>query len=332
MDLSNKEISQLMKAQRKAHIVTERDKKFEAQLRRKFEMDDEGELTHLPVRCTAGTETSGIAFIEGSGGGKTTAIYEVLRNFEPLAANPETGEPRYLHVKVEAPATLRSLGASILKKLGIEKVSDRAKVYEVWDMVRHRLQLMGITLVWIDEAHDMFKSASGAETDNMFKMLKGLMQGDHPVVLVLSGTERLSEITGLDPQVNRRFTKIRPAPLAFGVDNTRIKGLISGYAQRTGLQVALDDDTINRLIHGSRYRFGRSVVCILDAIECALFDGAEVLEIKHFEDAWGTQEGCEISQNVFAAEDWMSIELGDQGEEISEMPKLKKKIKRKKVA
>lgn len=331
MTRSNKEICALMDSLRKAHVVTERDQKFEAQLWRKFERNDEGELTHLPVRRTAGTETSGIAFIEGSGGGKTTAIIEVLRHFEPLILNPETGAPRYLHINVEAPVTLRSLGVAILKKLGVDKVSERAKVYEIWDMVRYRLKLMGITLVWLDEAHDMFKSATGAETDNMFKMLKGLMQGEHPVVLVLSGTERLSAITGLDPQVNRRFTKIRPAPLAFGVDNTRLKSLIAGYAQRTGFRVSLDDDTINRLIHGSRYRFGRSVVCILDAIECALFDGAEVLEIKHFEDAWANEEDCDISQNVFAAEDWMSIELPDEGEEVEAMPNVKKKLNRKKA-
>ena len=332
MTLSNKGIAAVMQSLRKAHIVTDRDKVFEKQLSRKFKLGDDGELTHEPVRVTAGTETSGIAFIEGSGGGKTTAILEVLRNFAPLEHSPETNAPRYLHVKVESPATLRSLGVDVLKKLGLDTVADRARVYEIWDMVRHRLKKAGVTLLWIDEAHDMFKSASGAETENMFKMLKGLMQGEFPVVLVLSGTERLSKITSIDPQVNRRFTKIRPAPMAFGVDNARIKGLIQGYSNKAGLQVAIDDDAINRLIYGSRYRFGRCVVCIIEAIECALYDGATTLEVKHFEDAWGAREGCSIDQNVFTASDWMAIELEDQGEEISAMPVVKKKIKRKKAA
>jgi len=332
MTRSNEEIALLTKSLRNAHIVTERDTTFELQLRRKFDVDDTGKTTHAPARCTGGTESGGIAFIEGSGGGKTTAILKVLSNFEPLALNPETGKPRYLHVKVEAPATLRSLGVDILKKLDIDKVSDRARVYEIWDMVRFRLRLMGVTLVWIDEAHDMFKSASGTETENMFKMLKGLMQGEHPVVLILSGTERLSAITGLDPQVNRRFTKIRPAPLAFGVDNTRLTALIEGYAQKAGLQVAVESDTVNRLIHGSRYRFGRSVVCILEAIECALYDSAEILEPKHFEDAWGTREGCAIDHNVFSVTDWMAIELGDEGEELADVPKSRRQINRKKAS
>ncbi|MBU0643283.1 MAG: TniB family NTP-binding protein [Alphaproteobacteria bacterium] len=332
MSLSNKEIAAAMKSLRSTHIVTDRDQAFEKHLRLKFELDDEGEVTHEPVRATGGTETGGIAFIEGSGGGKTTAILEVLRNFAPLALNPATEAPRYLHVKVESPATLRSLGVDVLKKLGVDKVADRARVYDVWDMVRYRLKVAGVTLLWIDEAHDMFKSGSGAETENMFKMLKGLMQGDYPVVLVLSGTERLSAITSIDPQVNRRFSKIRPAPMAFGVDNARIKGLIQGYSRKAGLQVAIDDDTINRLIHGSRYRFGRCVVCIIEAIECALYDGAPTLEAKHFEDAWGTREGCSIDQNVFTSTNWMAIELEDQGEEIAEMPAVKKKINRKKAA
>lgn len=332
MSLSNQEIAAVMKSLRNVHIVTERDQAFERQLSRKFVCNDEGEITHFPVRCTGGTETEGIAFIEGSGGGKTTAIHKVLQKFAPLALNPETGKPRYLHVKVEAPATLRSLGVDVLKGLGIDKVSDRTRVYEIWDMVRHRLKLMGVNLLWLDEAHDMFGSASGSETENMFKMLKGLMQGHHPVVLVLSGTERLSAITSVDPQVNRRFSKIRPAPMAFGVDNDRIKAAIGGYAKKAGMDVAIDSDTINRLIYGSRYMFGRCVRCIIEAIECALYDGASTLEIKHFEDAWAEREGCTMDKNVFSSANWMAIELTDENEEGSKYPVKPNKRTRKKAA
>lgn len=325
------EVSTTMKSLRSQHVVTERDRNFEAQLLRQFEVED-GQMTHEPVRYTGGTETNGIAFIEGSGGGKTTAIIEVLRHFEPLALNPETGEPRYLHTKVESPATLRSLGVAILGKLGAEGVAERTKVYDIWNMVRFRLARSGITLLWLDEAHDLFRSATSAETDNMFKMLKGLMQGDHPVVLVLSGTERLSSITGLDPQVSRRFTKIRPKPLAFGVDNSRIKGLVQGYAGKAGLDVALSDDVINRLIYGSRYRFGRCVVCILEAIECALMDDAEALDVQHFADAWAQREGCDVTNNVFTAVEWMAIDLEDEGEEVEIRAVVRTRAKRKKVS
>ena len=327
------EVSTTMKSLRAQHVVTERDRQFEEHLMLQFEVDG-GNMTCEPVRYTAGTETNGIAFIEGSGGGKTTAIAEVLRQFQPLVLNPETDKPRYLHVKVEAPATVRSLGVDILDKVGAggEEISDRTKAHAIWKMVRVRLARMGITLLWIDEAHDLFGGTISIETNNMFKMLKGLMQGDHPVVLVLSGTERLSAITSLDPQVNRRFSKIRPAPLAFGVDNSRIKALVKGYAGKAGLGVAIDDDTINRLIYGSRYRFGRCVVCILDAIQRALMDSAEDLTTCHFEDAWAQREGCKVDENVFSAVEWMSIELGDEGEEVEMRTIMRTKAKRKKVS
>ncbi|MEQ6204472.1 ATP-binding protein [Sulfitobacter sp. HNIBRBA2951] len=309
------EIAGTIQSIRDMHFVTERDRNLMAQLSRLFKVTN-GKLTHEPVRFTAGTETHGITFIEGSGGGKSTAIAEVLSNFEPLVCNPETDKPRYLDVKVESPATLRSLGVSMLLKLGGDKVSDRAKVYDIWGLVRHRLQITGTTLVWLDEAHDMFRGTLSSETDNMFKMLKSLMQGEHPVVLLLSGTERLSRITQIDPQVNRRFNKIRPRPLAFGTDNKRLVGLVTKCAERADLEVSLQDDQINRLIYASRYRFGRCIETTIHAIECALMDDVETLTIEHFELAWGQQEGCEIKENVFAAENWMGIELEDEDGDI----------------
>ncbi|WP_370270421.1 TniB family NTP-binding protein [Nioella sp.] len=214
-------------------------------------------------------------------------------------------------MKVESPATLRSLGVDMLKKLGIDRVADRTKVYEVWDMVRRRLRILGITLVWIDEAQDMFKETLAAETQSMFKMLKGLMQGDHPVVVVLSGTDRLGEITKVDAQVNRRFSKIRPSALEFGVHNEAIETFTRGFAKKAGLDMDLSGETINRIIRAGRHRFGRSIELILMAVECALRDGADTLRIEHFELAFGIHEGCEITANIFAVTDWTALVLDD---------------------
>jgi len=318
MQKTAQEIAATMKMLRNHHVVTERDRNFEALLVDLLEVDEHGQLTHDPIRVTGGTETHGIAFIEGSGGGKTTAILKVLQGCEPLQSNPETGVPRYLQVKVESPATLRSLGCEVLRKLGVDTVSDRAKVYDIWAMVRHRLAVMGISVLWLDEAHDMFKSATSIETDNMFKMLKSLMQGEHPVILVLSGTERLDWITSLDPQVSRRFSKLRPDDLQFGVDNMALKDLIEFYAQKASLNAEIDEDTVVRLIHGGRHRFGRCVNTLIGAIKCALQDGSEKLLPEHFEVAWGREEGCCIKQNVFAAADWQAIELADERDDLLE--------------
>lgn len=327
-----KTVKSTVDALRAQYIVTDRDESLQRLLTRLFQSDEDGNLTYKPVLFTAGTETQAISFVDGSGGGKSTTTFEVMRNFTPLAHNPDTGIPRWLHVKVESPATLRSLGIVILKKLGVDKVSDRAKVYEVWDMVRHRLALMGIHLLWLDEAHDLFGQTASAETKNMFKMLKGLMQGEHPIVLLLSGTQRLSQITSLDPQINRRFHKIMPKPLAFGVDNDNLRGIVDGYAEIAKLPVDLDGDAINRLIHAGRHRFGRCIEIIIAAIECALHDGAASLQLRHFAMAWADKESCDIRENVFSAANWASIELEDEDTEVSaELAALAAQRKRKRA-
>ncbi|WP_071673194.1 ATP-binding protein [Nioella nitratireducens] len=312
MKYSRYEISQIIEALNDLHVTTENDKEFEEHLSHLFKVGEDDELTHEPMRFTRGNEAHGIIYIDGSGGGKSTTIHRGLTRFKALAENPETTLPRWVPVIVKNPATLRSLGCDILNQLGVDKVSDRAKVYEIWDMVRHRLMVMGISLLWLDEAHDMFKKPTSTETENMLLMLKTLMQGDHAVVVVLSGTERLSAITGVESQVNRRFSKIRPKPLKFGADDDRVSGLINSYAERAGLKTDLRGDAIMRLMHGSRYRFGRCMETIIRAIRCALEDGADALKIEHFEIAWGQLEGCEVALNVFAMNDWPSLVLEDE--------------------
>lgn len=311
------EIGQKIKALSDLHVTTENDAAFQQHLSHLFQVGEDDQLTHEPVRFTNKTEAHGIIYIDGAGSGKSTTIRKGLAGFKALADNPETGQPRWLPVMVENPATLRSLGCSILEKLGIDTVSERTKVHEIWKMVRHRLEVMGISLLWLDEAHDMFKKPSSTETENMLAMLKTLMQGDHPVVLVLSGTERLSAITGLEPQINRRFSKIRPEPLRFGVDDARVTGLVTAYAKRVGLSCDLHGDTVQRLMHGSRYRFGRCIETIIRSIRCAMEDGADTLRVEHFEIAWGQLEACEISRNVFAMNDWPSLELDDDDDSAS---------------
>lgn len=327
------EIAQIMRKLRNRHVQTERDQELQAALHSLFEVGEDGMITAEPVRFTAGQETNGITLIEGAGGGKTTAIFKVLEDFAPLAENPATGAARRVYVKVEAPATLRSVGATFLRQLGIDHVSDRTKVYDIWNMVRTRLQIMGISLVWIDEAQDLFRSTTAAETDTVFRMLKGLMQGENPVVLILSGTERLGEMTGIDPQVDRRFLKIRPTDLAFGADNEMVMMLVESYAKLAGLRVNIEADVINRLIYGARYRFGRVIVNLVEAIEVALLEGSEALTVDHFASAWARREGCEITHNVFWQEDFTSIDIGldDWRQVLPETP-VKKTRGRKKAA
>lgn len=314
MKLAPEEIFRITDDLRGVYMETMTGKALRANLMRLFKVGLDGRITHEPVRFTAGTETHGIILIDGPGSGKTTAMLNAVRTSEALAENPQTGLPRYIHVKVASPATLRSLACQFLEVLGLNKVSERAKVHELWTLVRHRLQVLDITLVVIDEAHDMFRATAPSETDAMFRMLKSLMQGVHPVVLMLGGTERLRDVTTQDAQVNRRFHKIMPPPLDIAANSPKLRELIAFYAGKAGLHVALRDDLAVRLIHGARYRFGRCVDIIIAAVEEALRSGDERLTGAHFELAWAMMEGCPLGENVFAVDDFMTIALEDDDE------------------
>lgn len=299
---------------RSLHIPTERDRALAAQLDRLLQTDGDGRQTPIPVRFTADLETRGIAIIEAAGGGKTTAVRKVLSR--TTALNPVGAPPLYLRAKVPSPATLKSLGLEILRLLDYEQVSGRATAWQIWDAVRHRLSLRGIVVLWIDEAHDLFLSQSAREIDDMLKMLKSLMQGDAAVILILSGTERLSDITSYDPQVNRRFTRVVPKDLVIGADEARLSKLVNDYGREAGLAVDWSDGLSSRLIHGSRRRFGRAVETIINAIERALSDGDRTLTAAHGAEAWGMQEGCAWNDNVFVRKDWASAPLDGAADEF----------------
>jgi len=294
---------------RSDHVVTDRDHEILRYLNRLLEKDNQGNVLPKPRRFTSRLETRGIAIIEGSGGGKTTAIEHVLSNHPALKAQQGEELPRYLRIQVPSPASLKSLGREVLAATGLLDVPARTTAWEIWRIVRHRLSVLGIVVLWLDEAHDMFLSGSAREIDEMLKMLKSLMQNDSAVIPILSGTERLAEITKFDPQVNRRLTKVVPKPLSQGVDNENLDRLVKSYCQDVGLSGQLDETVVSRLIHASRQKFGRAVETILDAIECALEEGSATLKLEHFAEAWGMQEGCDWEQNVFVAGNWSAIEL-----------------------
>lgn len=301
---------------RARHVVTERHREVQAQLCRHLHVDRTGQNTAEPVRFTAGLESRGIILIEPAGGGKTTAIRNALQEFPALGTHPDTGAPRVLQMQVESPATLRSILRALLREMGLTRVSSRTSAWELLDLVKNRIAATGATTIWLDEAQDLFLSRSTREIDDMLKMIKGLTQGPNSVVVILSGTERLIEIAGYDPQVNRRFTKIIPGELQIGADNAGLTEVICDYCAAAGLTFDGSGPVVSRLIYDSRHRFGRAVETTINAIERALFEGDTILGRQHFAEAWGMQEMCAWDRNVFVSPDWHRFEVDAQAVEF----------------
>ena len=315
---------------RKIHVPTERDDELRKHLYRLFDVDSDGNLTSVPCRYTAGQETRGVILIEEPGGGKTTAVRTILQQAEFLAHNPETGAPRYLEIQVPSPATLKSVGLAILAALGMVELTSNAKAWEIRMAVKHRLGVEGIRVLWLDEAQDLIMARTANETESSLRMIKSLMQGENAVIPILSGTRRLAELATFDPQVSRRFTKIMPSNLQHGVDEAGFVDLVAYYCDEAGIAARVSTEVMARLITASRHRFGRAIDNIINAIECALWEGAKFLTADHFAEAWAMQEGCDPGANVFLSEHWLSIQLDQGAEEYDEarMKRQKKKLEK----
>lgn len=117
---------------RKRHISTERDDEILRQLNRLLKQDAFGHIIPEPERYTDRLETRGIALIEGSGSGKTTALNRVLSEHPALKGGSEGDAQKFLRVQVPSPATLKSLGREVLAAAGMKEVSPRATAWEIW--------------------------------------------------------------------------------------------------------------------------------------------------------------------------------------------------------
>lgn len=313
---------------RKIHLETERDSEIRKHLDRLLKHDDRGNPTPEPIRYTEKMETRGFMMVEGSGGGKTTALKKMLSEHPALQSSAESGLSRVISIQVPSPATSKSLGMSILAVTGIHSLSSRTTAWNIWEMVKHRLGLLGTVVLWIDEAQDMFFSDRPSEIDTMLKTIKSLMQNENAVIVILSGTERLFDVTAFDPQVNRRFAKIVPRDLVAGSDEVdMLEDVIRNYCEIAKLSFDDKGRTVSRLIYGSRGRFGRALETILNAIENALIEGADTLTRQHFANAWEIQEGTPWEQNVFAATKWRHIRLDEAAEEF-ELERRRRQLRR----
>ncbi|WP_340110547.1 TniB family NTP-binding protein [Pikeienuella sp. HZG-20] len=250
------EIQTILDDLRNTYVGTPRDQLFLSHLDRLLKCDEHGALLPRPVTFTETGETRGIALVDGPGGGKTSLVKHNLRH-HPAFASPRANTAPIVAASVPSPATLKSLALEIIRETGFPAPSSRTSAWELWRLVRVRLQCCGAVVLWIDEAHDLFRKRSASEVEDMLRMLKSLMQGDGAVIVILTGVDALWRIASYDDQVKRRYSKIELPPISNVKDGKALAKQIATFCARTGLAPPTEPDPIPRLIFASRERFGR---------------------------------------------------------------------------
>ncbi|UWQ50654.1 TniB family NTP-binding protein [Leisingera caerulea] len=291
------------------YIPTGRDKDFRHQLDRLFARDDTGALT-AALRKDPGTgDAKGLAVIEAPGGGKSTLIEKGLSR-HPFLEPEFEGHLPYIKINAPSPATPKSLLIELLMATGYADVSWSKSEQEITKLLRHRLQLCGVLIVWIDEAHDLIGGGTPHKVQTTVKSTKNLMQGVGAVGLILSGIDTLWTLISSDEQLNRRFSKMPLKSVTAVSDEKMLNSIVRTLCKEVGVEAPVSSDLLERLVHASRGRFGRFIEYTLAALETAAYAGDALLDVHHFAQAWAQREGCEQGQNVFLAKNWAQIDLG----------------------
>lgn len=285
---------------RTSYLRTGRDDEMARRIKRLLARDPDGNVR--PATMGPNGETRGLVVTGPAGEGKTTLLQRSLSNHEGLQTNGD--DLPVLHVDVPSPATTKSLAIEIVRESGYPVVSDRKEGWFLWELARRRLQLRGVRVLWLDEAHDLFRSGNQANVLAVTNIVKTLMKKETGVSIVLSGLEILEALVRKDDQLARRMSFHRLRPLDPDVDVEAVEDVLRSKAEDAGLALDLSRDLVGRLLASCDGRFGIMVETVTEACELAQDEGLGTLDVSVFADALADRLDVLPPANHFLAHDW----------------------------
>ncbi|MCK0138112.1 TniB family NTP-binding protein [Aliiroseovarius sp. F47248L] len=306
-DFVNKEAA--LDAVRNLHIGLDWDAEAALHVKRLLARDGEGNLLPKARYFTKTGETRGMLLVGDPGSGKSHLMDRTLTKIPELAP-ADDGVPPIIACPVPSPATFKSMALALLEQSGYPHANTRQEAWSLWQLFRHRLSKLGIAVLWVDEAQDLFC----ADRKAILRAFKSLMQGEDAVAVILSGTEELAQVIRTDPQVKRRFTAMVLPELTEAAHGAMFRTIMADYCARLDLAPPMEADLVARVFHGARYRFGRAVELLLAAMEFAIAHDAEHLTSDHFASAYAMNEACPASQNVFYADNYVLLKPDADGD------------------
>lgn len=256
-----------------------------------------------------------ILAISGAAGvGKSRTVQHVLRDRPELSGYASANDPKDLiAVVASAPFTLGSLGNLILRATGYP-VTAEVKESSVWPVTRRRLRELDTRILYIDEAQHGDQVPDPEIAQKVLDTLKLTMQDEaHPIWLILSGTPPLARFLQKDASVRRRVRHVTFERLDYSTHADLVKTLIKrtvDICPGLSSDLAVEDETVGRLMHAANGQFGVIVEYIQDAIGDCLRAGESNLTIHHFAEVYAARTGASTSdRNAFLAHDWESIDV-----------------------
>lgn len=291
------------------YFRNQRDEAFQECLREIMAVDAAGMLLPRPVRSPLNGETLGMRVIGASGDGKSVMIRRNIMSLPGFAEMTDGTEGNYIHITVSPEATIKSLASDILVATGYERLENKVKSHEAWAVVRHRLQMMGIGLLWIDEAHHLLRGGAGRDTVSALQTLKNLLQGPGAVAVLLSGVPDLEQRLSKDAETFRRYQlQLRLRPVVAGqAEIRRLERFLERCCALLELDWPSDPSFVERIVFSQREGLGKSITFAKALIRRALITGKPGLTLADARQRWVLNGGNEDGRSPFDTGDWQPL-------------------------
>lgn len=256
-----------------------------------------------------------LAIIGRSGAGKSTAIAKHVASTREMHPYPDEDgvwiQPT-LYMELPSPCSPTRLALDGIEALG-HPFKGHATRDAVWKEFERLLKLHKVMFLILDEVQNAIENANTTEISvlgNNFKMLT--QRPDWPVRLVLAGVPPLGSFLARKQLYTRR-TVVRfdtldlDAPANLATIRTVLERVVVRDAGlRTGFDVT--DEFLQRLLHANFSEFGSTVQMIRNAVELAVRNKREVVELEDFVMVCASDSGAGRRINVFLAKDWRDLD------------------------
>ncbi|SHJ29153.1 TniB protein [Wenxinia saemankumensis] len=237
-----------------------------------------------PIQFGRQLETRGLVVSGPSGVGKTTLLKRGLDEIDGLGLF-DGSSGHVVELTVPPEATLKGLAFSLLDSL-LYTGARNMTAAEAWEIAQHRLALFEISVLWIDEAHHLLTSGSGRDAKTATRRLKLLLQGNHALVVVLSGTPELVELLQKDAETWRRFLKMPLRASLSGRERLSFARYIRALCKEYEVTPPNDPHLAERLLSASNGIIGEAIDLVTLCIERARAKGLDALHLGDFRRAF----------------------------------------------
>jgi hypothetical protein len=249
-----------------------------------FEIDDDGNMTAQPRVDPLTGETKGLMLLGGSEVGKTTLINRTVRASNVLMEHTKDKPGNTMLVTVPPTATLKKLAEIILAETGYTRIDPKTRGADAWELVLHRLGLIGIKLIIIDECHHMVQKGLGKDVPTAIQSLKHIMQSGAGVALLIAGVPALRDALLSEPsgETYRRFNECSLFRIVSGTRAAH--DFTSNFlhsARILGVSVMKGDMIPDRILFAAAGQIGTSISIGKEILREAIKRQRDALALEH---------------------------------------------------